>query len=114
MSVPGRNGTRVIDDAAEVSALARPLQLPLYYSSEPPPVRSRGELQTVIRTLADSFDVVLVNAPSFLKSAYAASFASAAGSVLVAVPDGGSVNEHEELARRLAIGGTTTIGYVYC
>jgi Mrp family chromosome partitioning ATPase len=113
-SAPARNGGRLLDDDAEVSSFARLPQLALYYCGEAPPVRSQRDLRVVMRTLEESFDVVLLNAPSFLQSADAAYLASAAGAVLVVVPDGGNVDEHEELARRLDIAGSTTIGYVYC
>ena len=98
----------------ETTPFARPPQRALYYCGEPPPVHSQSALAGAFRALEDDFDVVLINAPFYLPSADAAYLAAAAGTVLVVVPDGGSVTDHEELSRRLALTSATAIGYVYC
>ena len=89
-------------------------QAALYLCSEAPPVRSQKALRALFRDLEDDFDIVLVNAPPFLPSAVAAHLTSAAGTAVVVVPDGASVNDHEELIRRLRLAAATPIGYVYC
>lgn len=98
----------------EPTAFTKPAQRALYYCGEPPPVHSQTALTGAFRALEDDFDVVLINAPFFLPSADAAYLAAAAGTVLVVVPDGGSVPDHVEVARRLELTSAKAIGYVYC
>jgi Mrp family chromosome partitioning ATPase len=98
----------------EITPYTGPWKSGLYLCSEAPPVSSQKELRAVFRDLEEDFDVVLVNAPPFLPSADAAHLASAAGSAVVVVPDGSSVNDYEELVRRLHLAAAKPIGYVYC
>jgi Mrp family chromosome partitioning ATPase/capsular polysaccharide biosynthesis protein len=98
----------------EITPYTGPWKSGLYLCSEAPPVSSQKELRAVFRDLEEDFDVVLVNAPPFLPSADAAHLASAAGSAVVVVPDGASVNDYEELVRRLHLAAANPIGYVYC
>jgi Mrp family chromosome partitioning ATPase len=96
------------------AVFTRSQQLGLYYCSELPPVKSQRALTDVFLDLETSFDVVLVIAPPFLGAADAAHLTTAAGAVMMVVPDGASVTDHEEVARRLRISGAAVVGYVYC
>jgi Mrp family chromosome partitioning ATPase len=98
----------------EITPYTGPWKSGLYLCSEAPPVSSQKELRAVFRDLEADFDVVLVNAPPFLPSADAAHLASASGAAVVVVPDGASVNDYEELVRRLQLAAAKPIGYVYC
>jgi Mrp family chromosome partitioning ATPase len=86
----------------------------LYVCVDPPPVRSQKDLRALFRDLEDTFDMVVVNSPPFLPSAEASYLSSAAGTALVVTPDGGTVTDHEELARRLRLASVLPVGYVYC
>jgi hypothetical protein len=87
--------------------------LPISFCEEPP-VRSQRAMVALFNALEHDYDIVLVNAATFMSSATAASMTSAAGRALAVVRSEAEVPAHEELARRLRLAAAVTIGYVYC
>lgn len=59
------------------------------------------------------FDLVLIDTPPLLHVAYTSVIARYADAALLVVNHGGSVNELEEVADRLAFIGTQPLGYIY-
>ncbi len=94
--------------------LASPTRSGFYFCGEPPPVPSQKALKALFRELERDFDIVFVNTPALLPTARSAHLASAAGTAMVVVPQGGSVADHAEVVRRLRLAAATTLGYVYC
>jgi hypothetical protein len=86
----------------------------LAYCGQSPPLTSQRAIEALFRSLEQRYEIVVVNVPPFLSSAKAATVTAAAGRALVAVPNGASVTDYDELTRRLRLAAVLPIGYVYC
>jgi capsular exopolysaccharide synthesis family protein len=69
--------------------------------------------QAFFRAVREQYDLVLVDAPPLLQVAYASTIARYVDRALVVVRHGGDMRATQELAERLALLGTATVGYVY-
>jgi capsular exopolysaccharide synthesis family protein len=69
--------------------------------------------QAFFRAVRERYDLVLVDAPPLLQVAYASTIARYVDRALVVVRHGGDMRATQELAERLALLGTATVGYVY-
>lgn len=63
--------------------------------------------------LAESFDLVLIDAPALLRVAYASTLARAADSAVLVVDHGSTIDALEDAADRLELVDTLLLGYIY-